>query len=687
MRRLLSLWISTVLLLCTFAVSVPAEAAGHFSDVDTVLIYNPLPFRDGANARYTGTLTDQIKKEAIPETQQPIKESFVAVPHVAEKTHRDPLIVEEGQSTFWICADLNTMTFSQEVFDLVSESEHCRVWSRTDDVLQLTEEEACGLADCFREVIYPTVTERFGHFRDLAGDGKLNILVYDMNNGSICGFFDSYDLYSSEEIKILDPNSDAYNCLPIINVNVRMKDSMDVVRATIAHEYQHLVQRTAVLESPANAERLGRELEAGLWLNEAFSMEAEELCFAGTIQEQGYCRAYSESKMIQNGLSLMNFDAAANDVGAYGQSFLFAEYLKTQFSEEVYAETLQYLRTCTDAEHMTDAEALAAAAGEMYATVAECFTFEAPVADRFTSDAEEWLSKLNLCYRLSQLVASENGLFYNQTAAQPPLYSGSGCKLDGGGAVVCRIESDSFTVPFDADPGIMFLGLKDGELTEVYTVPEQETGYFVLAVDNGEISLALPNAVASGYLRPNASVSDDLRNGTVNTSTVQGYIWKVEGSFAEGYTVSYVDENGIRYFLGAHPTETEQLSVTDLEVRLKISRFRTTGNARISTGTAADRAILYGKNRHGFGNFTSAYYFSSSHLQPRLILVKIIRGDVDLNGTVNAADAAELLRSVVDLSTLSQTQRLCADVNEDQIASATDASLLLRSIVGIETLG
>ena len=58
-------------------------------------------------------------------------------------------------------------------------------------------------------------------------------------------------------------------------------------------------------------------------------------------------------------------------------------------------------------------------------------------------------------------------------------------------------------------------------------------------------------------------------------------------------------------------------------------------------------------------------------------------GDVDGNGSVTAADAALLLRSVVGLSLLDTESRRYADLNEDGIIQASDAALLLRSLVGL----
>lgn len=60
-------------------------------------------------------------------------------------------------------------------------------------------------------------------------------------------------------------------------------------------------------------------------------------------------------------------------------------------------------------------------------------------------------------------------------------------------------------------------------------------------------------------------------------------------------------------------------------------------------------------------------------------------GDVNQDGTVNSADAAELLRYVVGGTDLKEAQLLAADVNHDGTVNAADATKILRYIVSLET--
>lgn len=60
-----------------------------------------------------------------------------------------------------------------------------------------------------------------------------------------------------------------------------------------------------------------------------------------------------------------------------------------------------------------------------------------------------------------------------------------------------------------------------------------------------------------------------------------------------------------------------------------------------------------------------------------------LMGDVDLDGDVDAADAALILRAVVAIETLTKQQTANADVNGDGTVNAGDAAAVLRQVVGI----
>lgn len=86
--------------------------------------------------------------------------------------------------------------------------------------------------------------------------------------------------------------------------------------------------------------------------------------------------------------------------------------------------------------------------------------------------------------------------------------------------------------------------------------------------------------------------------------------------------------------------------------------------------------------QHGGGR---TYYYTTGKATlpepPEFLL-----GDADLNGIVNAADAAVILRAVVDLAQPEEAALLAADVDQDGAVTSQDAARILRAIVGMGTL-
>lgn len=64
-------------------------------------------------------------------------------------------------------------------------------------------------------------------------------------------------------------------------------------------------------------------------------------------------------------------------------------------------------------------------------------------------------------------------------------------------------------------------------------------------------------------------------------------------------------------------------------------------------------------------------------------IVRFVLGDVNEDGVVNAADAAMVLRAVVDLDTLTEDQAKAADMDGNGTVGAADAALILRAVVGM----
>ena len=676
MKRVLILVLSALLLFSALP-SANATTEEQTADADHVLICNPLPYVKNANDLFTGTLP---KEE--PEDEPDGEALFTPGLH---RTGRDgsERTEDPNRHAFWICTDLNTYRYDKRMFRLAAETEHCCIWTMENDVLSFTEEQTQRMAEQFETVIYPSNTQNFGPFRDLGGDGKLHIVTYAMNSFSVCGFFDAYDLYSAEEIAVIDPDdSESYNCLPIINVNSRMAEDERTVLCTLAHEFQHLILRSAVLASPANADKLGRETSVGLWLNEGFSMEAEELSYSGAVAEQGYLDAFARSSKVQNGMSVLHFDATSNDVGAYGQSFLFAQYLKAQYGETFFSTFLNLWRAEEDAQNLTEAHYLTALLSDAQKTELDGLAaYTDRVTDALGTEENALFSKLLMAFRLSLIVRAEDGvLSIGGQHAETPIYRGTGRKIEGGGAILIEC-ADGFTMPKDADAGLVFVLLRDGEITETVTVSEPEAGFYVIAAERDGAWCAIPAApTADGIIRGIPIGTPE--NGTIPASEAVGAIFAVTRE-TDGYRFLCDDRNGT-YALTRTSATSQGLAVRESDSCFAW-RYFADGSDRLQADGYYGRAILCGSMAGGFGYFAPAYFDNDAFFRIHLLRVTFRHGDANLDGRLTSADAALILRAIVNLSYLNAPMRAVADMDGDGEVTAADASKILRIVVQLES--
>lgn len=679
MKRFLLFIISAVMIAAALLPTAAFADAERELIADRVLIYNPLPYDQKDNKLFTGTLPKQTEDED-PTGTVPFAPGLHQTGKDRSLAKKDP-----GMHDFWVCTDLINYTYDKITFRLAAQSEHCSVWTPAEEQdAVFAETQLQTIAEQFESVIYPSDTGHFGPFRDLGGDGKLNIVTYQMNSVSVCGFFDRYDLYSAEEIAVIDPDdAESYNCLPIINVNTRMAGSEAIILGTLAHEFQHLILQSAVLASPANADRLGNELSPGVWLNESFAMEAEELAYPDSVAEQGYIDAYGSSDKVAYGMSLMNFDATSSDVGAYGQSYLFAEYLKAQCGETAFHSILDHWRETEDATKLRESIAVSALlSAEQKASLDALCSFTETVEQKLGMREEQLLSKLGLAFRLAVLLQKESGLCsIGKEQPSVPVYSGSGRKIEGGGAILLECENGRFTVPMDADSGLIFIGLKNGEVTAAYTVPEPEEGSYVLAANFNGTWYAIPAKPAGeGCIQPMEIPAP--QNGAYSAASVWGAIFKATKENGE-YRFACSDAGGT-YALARAGQNSDKLAVREEGTAFAWSRFAD-GADRLQADGSAGRAVLYGHLQHGFGYFPSGYFENASFAKLQIIRVYgNKKGDANLDGKITAADVALILRGLVGLSYLDTPMRLAADLDGDGEATAADAARIMRIVVQLE---
>jgi hypothetical protein len=175
----------------------------------------------------------------------------------------------------------------------------------------------------FDNNIWPKITPVFGMPSDVDSNGRVNILIYDIQDGFsgggyVAGYFDPNDLFANNHSEIF--YIDSY---PGIQYN----STNDVTRCygTIAHEFQHMINFDARNDSYLLAEYA--------WLNEAFSGLAEYITGFG----------YQTWKLMRSFLTIpisLTCWATLNSRN-YGGSYLFGRYLYEQFGTAAIKKMVQ----------------------------------------------------------------------------------------------------------------------------------------------------------------------------------------------------------------------------------------------------------------------------------------------------------------------------------------------------------
>ena len=345
----------------------------------------------------------------------------------------------------------NVTAREKDTFQCIYAGEHCYIWSMNNSI---SEKDAKSLAEQFDSKIYQKDVDTFGKARFTDNGGKVNMLFYPMMDG-LGGFFAFADILSSSECPEVLADAKGINTdHAIININSDvLSENMDLVEATLSHEFQHLICATDALyyaESPF--------MET--WLNESMSAYAEELIYPGRKEENAYNDAFYLSDSFRAGQSLYNFDTDNDStIGAYGAVYLYAKYLNQLAGDDVFTKVHAYWRDSYSAD-VTEAEALMnSVPSSVKKDIDSKYSYPSSIS--FDSDADEWMSKLTLDYFVKTMDMDFAGLSdVADTAHALMLYTNATpADIEGGGRIVVATQNGSYTIPGDADQGLVYLGL------------------------------------------------------------------------------------------------------------------------------------------------------------------------------------------------------------------------------------
>ncbi|PLS01485.1 Ig-like domain-containing protein [Neobacillus cucumis] len=386
---------------------------------------------------------------------------------------------------FWV-SNIETNTDYQINAELLYSGTKSNVWVYND---QITAADAQKLGQEFDAKIKPIVNTNFGPESDVDGNGKVNILCYDIQdgfNGSggyVAGYFSPYDLFAQPDSNQMEVfYIDTYPAMGL-------GSTKDVTEAysTLAHEFQHMVNfnRTAFIE--------GSSSQMDTWLDEGLAMAAEQMYTGTALTNRIDYYNYSDS--ITAGHSLLYWDDYGDVLANYSLSYLFAQYLKVQTGQgdKIFKEVLE--------NPNNDYRAVEAVIQKY---IGPSMTF----------------GKFMTSFREALLLKQPTGLYGFKgdpafNALTPKIYTGSGTDLHGGGALV-KVANLPFTAPTDKDSNITYTVLGDTIDLTVNPVSDQNT------VVTGKTAAAATVTVKKGSTQIGTAVADGTGNFSVPISKQSG---------------------------------------------------------------------------------------------------------------------------------------------------------------------
>jgi len=315
---------------------------------------------------------------------------------------------------------------------LQAEGAHSKIWA--GNTSEINTSRAQQMADEFDAVIYPAITGNFYTPSDVNNDGKVAILVYDIQDnfettGSYTGgYFWAGDLYSiyegSNEMEIF--YIDTYPTM-----HYPKSDPVDVSKAysTLAHEFQHMVNfnRNVLVEGTDSM---------SLWMDEGLSMAAEHLIY-GPQSVSSRISYYNSSPGIRDGHSLLYWDSEGETLANYSLSYLFMQYVRTQMGQgnAIYGEIIT--------DNANDYRAIQ--------NVLNNYKGGKSFGDFMT----DWRIAMVLKENTGDYGFEGEAAFNSITT---PLYTGSSRNLRGGGGIIKGL-TDAYSDPGNAGSSIEFVGI------------------------------------------------------------------------------------------------------------------------------------------------------------------------------------------------------------------------------------
>ncbi|MFX3616164.1 MAG: Ig-like domain-containing protein [Sporolactobacillus sp.] len=330
---------------------------------------------------------------------------------------------------FWVY-NLNSGTSKQIAATLVYQGSRSLVWVKGSS---FSSADATAIGREFDTKIYPLDVSLFGDPSDVDGNGKINLLYYPIDDGAgadggiASGYFDPNDLTGDKQAN----HSETLYVDTSQTENFGQNDELSGMSATLAHEFQHLINfnQNVLVE---------KHSPMSTWLNEGLSMAAEQTYSGKLLQDR--IDYYNSDSGIGRGLSLLKWSDSGDDLGNYSLAYLFVQYLRIQCGQgtAIYKDLIQ----------------------DKYSS----YRAVRDVIQRYISPSMSF-GDFMTDFRLALYLNEPTGLygFHDEPGfdqIQKHIYKGSltSLSLTGGGAV---ITSEGTGVPVNKGPDVTYTDLSD----------------------------------------------------------------------------------------------------------------------------------------------------------------------------------------------------------------------------------
>jgi large repetitive protein len=498
---------------------VPMDAFANTTPQDQYVIISN-ESNNITNEQFTGSFQLKGKETYQVDAQKPFDAYQNRNKQIRKSTFSITNSYRPGDSkSFWV-TDFTTYMDYQINATLKYSGSKVNVWVYND---QLSTQDAEKLGLEFDNNIRPIIEQNFGYESDVDGNGKVNILSYDIKDrfsgygGYIGGYFYGGDLFNQEhsnqsEIFYIDT-------YPLMGISV----TKDVTEAygTLAHEFQHMVNfnRNVLVE--------GSFTEMDIWLDEALSMAAEQMYTGKVLADR--IDYYNYSSSITNGQSLLKWNHNGDALANYSLSYLFGQYVKVQANQgnRIFKEMIN--------SPYNDYRAV-----------------ELMIKKYINSSMS--FGQFMTSFRGALLLKQSEGLYGFKgdpsfESVKPKIYTGSSINLAGGSAVVKKINAaESLAVPVSKGENITYTFLtNNGDmvapgLPNVNSVSDRDLKVTGKTEANAKVFIAKGSTIiGNSQADSNGNFSVVIPAQTAG-STLSIYVEDLFGNRSATHTVSVLDK-------------------------------------------------------------------------------------------------------------------------------------------------